>query len=365
MKIDKKPSQVYLKTLKAKKLSFDYNQSNLVELLDNYFLTLKEIENDKKNLFKKFSFNKKRLNYQGFYIYGPVGTGKTMIMDNFYESIDFMPKKRKHFHSFINGIHENINFFRKKKNKEPIKKTAEIFFRKTKLLCLDEFQINDITDAMIVGRLFKYFFELGIFVFITSNTPPDQLYKNGINRDLFIPFINLIKEKTNVKILDSKIDYRKITLKGKKVYFSPINKDEKESFDKLWETLSEGKNEILEIYSSGRKIIIKNFFNGVARENFKQICGLPLSTNDYIKMVKYIKLFFLEDIPLFSENNSDEARRFINFIDTLYDKKCVLICLASKEPEQLYSKGPLIDVFRRTSSRLIQMQSKEWLEFFY
>ena len=134
MKIDKKPSQVYLKTLKAKKLSFDYNQSNLVELLDNYFLTLKEIEKDKKKLFKKFSFNKKRLNYQGFYIYGPVGTGKTMIMDNFYESIDFMPKKRKHFHSFINGIHENINFFRKKKNKEPIKKTAEIFFRKTKLL---------------------------------------------------------------------------------------------------------------------------------------------------------------------------------------------------------------------------------------
>ena len=127
------------------------------------------------------------------------------------------PKSRKHFHAFMNEIHEEVNFFRKRRHKEPVKKAAEKIFKKTKFLCLDEFQINDITDAMIVGRLFEYFFDMGIFVFITSNSPPDELYKNGINRDLFLPFIEIIKKKTEVKVLDSKTDYRKLTLKGKKV----------------------------------------------------------------------------------------------------------------------------------------------------
>ena len=284
-------------------------------------------------------------------------------MDIFYEAIDFLPKSRKHFHAFMNGIHEEVNFFRKRKDKEPVKKVAEKIFKKTKFLCLDEFQINDITDAMIVGRLFEYFFDLGIFVFITSNSPPDELYKNGINRDLFLPFIEIIKNKTEVKVLDSKTDYRKLTLKGKKVYFTPINKIETKNFYKLWKEICEEKNEILKIYSSGREIVFNNFSNGVAKINFKEICGIPLSTNDYSKVVKFVKLFFVEGIPEFSESNSDEARRFINFIDTLYDKKCTLICLSSKKPEELYSKGPLSFEFKRTASRLMEMQSKEWLKF--
>ena len=355
------PSQIYNFRLSKEKISYDENQHHLLKILDNYFINLKNNKKNSQHIFKNFFERNKSPECQGLYIYGPVGTGKSMIMDIFYESIKFLPKSRIHFHEFMRDIHKSIDFFRKKNENNPIKKTAESMGKKIKFLCLDEFQINDITDAMIVGRLFKYFFEMKIFVFITSNIEPKKLYKNGINRETFVPFIDLILKKLEIRNLNSNIDYRKKTLKGNKVYFSQLDQNEEKNFFSLWKKISESKGQTLIISSYSRNIRINNFVNGVAKFKFEEICGVPLSSADYILLVKYVKLFFIEYIPQFSESNSDKARRFINFIDTLYDNKCTLVCLALKKPEELYLKGPLDFEFERTVSRLIEMQSKKWL----
>ncbi len=300
---------------------------------------------------------------RGLYIHGDVGRGKTMLMDLFFASVAFAPKQRCHFHEFMADVHERIGEARREVEGDPIPHVASGIAENARLLCFDELQVTDIADAMILGRLFKHLFERQVVVVATSNSAPEQLYENGLNRQLFVPFIGLIGEHMEVAELKSAKDYRLEKLAGLPLYFAPADDRARAELDAHWERLTgrhPGASDVLEI--KGRQVKVPLASMGVARFSFAELCEAPLGTHDYLRIAHTYHTLLVDDIPVMARDRRNPARRFINLIDTLYDNKVCLIASAAAEPDDLCVDDAGAKAFQRTASRLIEMRSAEYLE---
>jgi len=297
---------------------------------------------------------------KGLYLWGGVGRGKSMMMDLFFETVPEPRKRRVHFHAFMQEVHSGMHEARKTGVDDAIKPVADDIAQDVRLLCFDEMQISDITDAMIVGRLFESLFASGVVIVTTSNRAPDDLYKNGLNRNLFIPFIELLKDRLTVLELASETDYRQDRLEGEQVYFSPANAEAKAKISNIWQSLTGGTADPLILRVKGRDVTIPAFRNGIARASFFDLCGQPLGAADYLAVAENARVLVLENIPCLSRDNFNEAKRFVTLIDALYEGKVRLICSAAAQPEQLYLEGEGVFEFGRTASRLREMQAAEW-----
>lgn len=297
---------------------------------------------------------------KGLYLWGGVGRGKSMLMDLFVETLGDVPSRRVHFHAFMQEIHAGMHEARQNGIEDALKPVVEDVVKSVRVLAFDEMQITDITDAMIVGRLFEALFEAGVVVITTSNRVPDDLYKNGLNRQLFLPFIQLIKEKVVVWEMVSPTDYRQNRLEGSQVYFSPIGPEARAEMNAIWADLTGGASEPLVLRVKGRDVTLPAFRNGVARASFYDLCGKMLGPGDYLAVAEAVKVLMLDDIPALSRNNFNEAKRFVTLIDALYEARVRMICSAAAKPEMLYLEGEGTFEFERTASRLREMQDKDW-----
>ncbi len=297
---------------------------------------------------------------KGLYLWGGVGRGKSMLMDMFAANMGDVPARRVHFHAFMQEIHSAMHEARKTGVDDAIAPVAAQVAASVKVLAFDEMQISDITDAMIVGRLFQALFAAGVVVVTTSNRVPDDLYKDGLNREIFLPFIELIKEKMTVWELTSPRDYRQDRLAGSQSYFTPVNSESRAAMEAVWNDLTGGIGEELTLRVKGRDVIIPQFRNGVARADFHALCGRPLGAADYLALADASRVLLLDDIPALGRSNFNEAKRFVTLIDALYEAKVRLICSAAASPEMLYLEGEGTFEFERTASRLREMQAEGW-----
>ena len=295
----------------------------------------------------------------GLYLWGGVGRGKSMLMDLFVEVVD-VPKRRVHFHAYMQELHAAMHEARS----EGVKDALQPFLNQTgsdiRLLAFDEMQISDITDAMIVGRLFEGLMARGVTIVTTSNRPPEDLYLNGLNRQLFLPFITMLREKLHVVSLDHDTDYRQNRLSGAQVFFTPSGPEARAAIDGIWADITGGQAEPLTLTVKGRKVVLEEHHNGSARATFFQLCGQALGPADYLAIAENLRLLVLEDIPRLGRSNFNEAKRFVTLIDALYEAKVRLIATAAAEPEMLYVEGTGAFEFERTASRLREMQDADW-----
>ena len=299
---------------------------------------------------------------KGLYIHGAVGRGKTMLMDLFFETTTFRYKRRTHFHEFMAEVHERIGAARKTVPGDPIPQVASAIASKTALLCFDEMHVTDIADAMILGRLFAGLFENQVVVVATSNVHPRDLYRNGLNRQLFVPFIGLLEENMETEELLAAKDFRLVKLAGKALYFTPADAAAKAQMDRLWAELT-GNSESapLTLEVKGRKLAVPLAAMGVARFSFAELCEQPLGTLDYLALAHKFHTLFIDGVPVMAPAQRDVARRFVNLIDTLYDNRVGLVVSAAAEPDGLYPTGDVHFLFERTASRLIEMRTEGYL----
>ena len=296
---------------------------------------------------------------KGLYLWGGVGRGKSMLMDMFVDASP-VPARRVHFHAFMQEIHAGMHKARQDSVEDALQPVAQAVSTDIKLLAFDEMQITDITDAMIVGRLFEMLMQSGVVIVTTSNRVPDDLYKDGLNRQLFLPFIDLLKDKMEVAELASPTDYRQDRMSGSPVFFTPNGPEARAQIEEIWQRLTEGKAKPLELIVQGRKVRLPVFHNGVARAKFFDLCGVPLGPADYLTIAEAARVLVIEDIPRLSRNNFNEAKRFVTLIDALYEARVQLIASAAATPEMLYVEGTGTFEFERTASRLREMQSADW-----
>jgi cell division protein ZapE len=307
---------------------------------------------------------------KGLYIFGDVGRGKTMLMDLFFAASPVVRKRRVHFHEFMAEVHERVHGLRQMAKlgeisvEDPIGVAASAIAQETRLLCFDEFHVTDIADAMILGRLFKRLFELGVVVVATSNVPPTELYKDGLNRALFLPFIALIEEHMEIRQLDARTDFRLEKLAGVPVWYVPADRAAEAALDQTWRRLTSGHTgEPQDLLVKGRTIRIPRATMGVARFSFHDLCQQPLAAADYLKIAREYHTILLDRVAAMDYERRNEAKRFIILIDTFYDNAVKLIASAEAEPDVLYraDEGFEASEFKRTASRLIEMRSKAYL----
>lgn len=296
---------------------------------------------------------------KGLYLWGGVGRGKSMLMDLFVDSLS-VPVRRVHFHAFMQEIQNALHEARKSNTADALAPVAKSVSDTVKVLAFDEMQIKDIADAMIVGRLFEKLFSAGVVVVTTSNRVPKDLYKDGLNRQLFLPFIDLISEKLDVLEMASDTDYRQNRLSGEQTYFAPVNEAARVQMDGIWTDLSAGHSTSFTLVHKGRNLVFPAFHNGVARFSFYDLCGQMLGPGDYLAIADAVRVLMVDNIPQLGRNNFNEAKRFVTLIDALYEAKVKLICSAAAAPEMLYIEGEGVFEFERTASRLREMQSAEW-----
>jgi cell division protein ZapE len=297
---------------------------------------------------------------RGLYLWGGVGRGKSMLMDLFTEATDITQKRRVHFHAFMQSVHKGMHAARSRGVEDALAPVADEIIRDLRLLAFDEMQITDITDAMIVGRLFEKLFAAGVVIVTTSNRPPVDLYRDGLSRALFLPFIVMLEEKLEVALLESPTDYRQHRLAGAQVYFHPARQATSD-IAAIWTDLTGGAPDqplLLEV--NNRQLTLARFANGVGRASFWDLCSKPLGPADYLAIARAVRVLILEDIPQLSSANYNEAKRFVTLIDALYEAKVRLIASAAEAPERLYIEGEGSFEFERTASRLREMQSADW-----
>jgi cell division protein ZapE len=307
---------------------------------------------------------------RGFYVHGEVGRGKTMLMDLFFQDSPIEHKRRAHFHEFMAEVHERIYGFRQNvargeiPDEDVIALTAHAIFEQAWLLCFDEFHVTDIADAMILGRLFARLFELGTVVVATSNVAPDDLYKGGLNRSLFLPFIAQIEEHMSVLRLDARTDFRLEKLAGVKMWLVPADAAASMALDKAWASMTgSAPCKARDISIKGRILHVPCSAHGVARFSFADICEQPLAASDYLRLARDYHTIMIDRIPVMDFPERNAAKRFITLIDTLYDNGVKLMASAGADPMSLYlaSEGVEANEFKRTSSRLIEMGSESYL----
>ena len=303
-------------------------------------------------------FNRGAEHKHGFYIWGAVGRGKTMLMDDFYAKAPDLPKRRVHFHAFMQDVHAARTAM---KSDDIISDIAEGIAKDAKLLCLDEMQVTDIADAMILGRLFEALWLRHVVIVTTSNQPPDGLYKDGLNRQLFLPFIARLNHMMEVMELTAGKDYRLGRVAAEQTYISPLTPKADATLTELWHRLADSENgRPQEIDVLGRKLLVPYAAHGCCWFEFDALCRQPLGAPDYLALARNYQTIFVAHVPVLKSSERNEAKRFILLIDTLYDAGTRLVVTAAAEPEKLCTTGPHKAEFLRTASRLREMQSVSW-----
>jgi cell division protein ZapE len=324
----------------------------------------------KQGLFGRLFADKNEAPPRGLYVHGEVGRGKTMLMDLFFQDSPVEHKRRAHFHEFMTEVHERIYGFRQSiargeiADEDVIALTAAAIFDQAWLLCFDEFHVTDIADAMILGRLFARLFDLGTVVVATSNVAPDDLYKGGLNRALFLPFIAQISEHMSVLRLDARTDFRLEKLAGVKMWLVPADAAASSALDKAWASMTgNAPCKARDIPIKGRVLHVPCSAHGVARFSFADICDQPLAASDYLRLARDYHTIIIDRIPVMDIGERNAAKRFITLIDTLYDNAVKLMASAAADPMSLYLAGEGVEAneFKRTSSRLIEMGSESYL----
>ncbi len=307
---------------------------------------------------------------KGLYLFGDVGRGKTTLMDMFFAGVPVAHKRRVHFHEFMTEVHERIHVLRQRMKAgevghgDPIPQTADAIAQEASLLCFDEFHVTDIADAMILGRLFKRLFERGVVVVATSNVPPSELYKDGLNRALFLPFIDLLAEHMTCVRLAARTDFRLEKLAGKSTWYVPADAAATAALDRAWLLLTAGHaGEQRHLRVLGRELVVPRAAMGTARFSFRDLCQQPLAGADYLKIAREFHTVLIARIPIMDYAMRNEAKRFIILIDTFYDNAVKLVASADAEPAALYrgTDGFEAQEFGRTASRLIEMRSQSYL----
>lgn len=384
------PLQAYKDLLNKGELKADPRQWHAAErlqVLHDDFLENELKKSAVKTLLSRFSVkNKQPASPKGVYIYGDVGRGKSMIMDLFFETIDVPNKRRVHFHEFMLECHQEIHRWRQlsdadKKSElgkvaksidldDPIPPVVRKMAGQAKLLCFDEFQVHDIADAMILGRLFEGLFAAGVTVVATSNRVPDDLYKDGLNRPLFLPTIEMLKTSLEVLELSGPIDYRLDRMKGLPVYHVPVNNETTKALSAAFWKLTdrdvgdplEAPSAEIEVQGQGRTLFVPKAMKGVAVFSFKRLCANALGAADYLSIAWRFHTVFIVAIPQLGPSKRNEAKRFVTLIDSLYENNVKLFCSAATQPENLYPAGDGNFEFDRTVSRLMEMQSDDYLK---
>jgi len=347
----------------TRELDPDPAQAEAIARLDRLDKALSQFKPSGRGLFSLFRKPAKPEVPAGLYMWGGVGRGKTMLMDLFHEHVDFEPRRRIHFHEFMAEVHDRIGEARKTVEGDPIPHVADQIAKGPTLLCFDELHVTDIADAMILSRLFKTLFANGTVLVATSNARPDQLYKDGLNRQLFLPFIDLLEDHVEILELKSQKDYRLDKLQGHPLYFAPVDETARREMDSHWERLTAHHQPVpMSLEIKGREIEVPRAALGVARFAFEDLCARPLGPRDYLLIAHTFHTVLIDDIPVLRPAQRNEARRFINLIDALYDNKVGLIASAQAEPDDLYAAGDGSDLFVRTASRLMEMRSPTYLE---
>lgn len=357
-------SRAYHKRLGDGRLTADPAQTRALGVL-----TRVEHDLGKKGLFGG------RPEVQGVYLWGPPGRGKSMLMDLFYACAPEPRKTRAHFHAFMARVHDLIRQWREGDRKsrqavfgaykgdDPIEPVAELIASEARLLCFDELQVTDIADAMILGRLFEALFERKVVLAITSNRVPSDLYKDGINRPLFTPFIDQITARCEVVEVSGERDWRRNRLAGTPVWFSPDGPEARAGFEVLWSDLKGDEPEApAHLAVLGRDVVLDRTVGGLGRATFEDLCARPLGPQDYLAMAGRFHTLFLEGLPRLGPDRRQEAKRLVTLIDALYEARTRLVVLAEAEPETLYPTGDGAFEFERTVSRLREMASASWIE---
>ncbi len=349
---------VYLELLERGEINHDNKQIDVLDDLEE--LEKKILEPATSTGLIERIFRKKTITNNGLYLWGSVGRGKSMLMDLFFDHIPITPKKRFHYLTFIQEIHDRLKEIRHDEVDEVISPLANILVQDAKLLCLDEFQIDNVPDGVIVGRLLENLFEKETKLFITSNRKPSELYKDGLNRHLIEPYIGVVNSNLSVVEFGGQLDHRKNRLSGRQTYFYPSNDYARTELNNIWNQLSDGHSEQLRIEVKGREIYFPQFSRGVLKAHFWDLCGQPLGPPDFLAIANHIKVLILEDVPLLSRQNYNEAKRFVMLVDTLYENKINFFLSAASSPDNLYIEGNESFEFNRAVSRLYEMQGKNW-----
>ncbi len=305
----------------------------------------------------------------GLYLVGDVGRGKSMLMDLFFAAAEVTPKRRIHFHAFMQETHKRIHAWRRQPERlddpgsdDPIPPLADSIAAEASLLCFDEFQINDIADAMILGRLFKALFARGVVVVATSNTAPDELFAGQPGRDAFLPFIALIKQHLDVLVLNGARDFRRQRLQALPTWHVPADQRSQQALDDAFASLAgRGRAKAERMQVLGHTLTVPLALNGVARFDFETLCRQALGPGDYGALATHYQALVLDGVPILSPDNHDAARRFITLVDELYEHRVKLVASADAAPDDLYPTGHGAAAFKRTASRLIEMQSQDYL----
>ena len=337
---------------KKKNLEINVYQLAIIDQLKSFYKL-----NFNQSIFNKL-FSKIDLK-PGFYLYGGVGVGKTMILNFFFDLVEDK-KLRQHFNEFMLSFHDFAHERKEKNEENVINQFVKDLKSKTKLIYFDEFQVTNIVDAMILGKLFEQIFKENIKIILTSNTKISELYKDGLQRDQFKPFIKIMEEQCTELELKIEDDYRKSNENQKQRYFYPLNQETNFKINKFFRTITKDKKHLSKIINvKGREFKIKNFYEGVARFDFDDLCNQNLGAEDYLEIIKNCKFITLDNIPQFNDVNSNQQQRFITLIDVLYDKDIPLAVTAEKNIDQFTSSRLLENPFKRTVSRLYELTSVE------
>lgn len=353
-------------------ITADSAQANAVGALEKLDVALEEYSGQmgKQGWAARLGFGgSNRTPPKGLYMWGGVGRGKSMIMDLFYDQSDIEQKQRVHFHAFMQEVHKRLHAFREaqKAGKVPDKKDgvealSRVISERAWLICFDEFHVTDIADAMILDRLFTHLFDQGVVVVATSNRHPRDLYKDGLQRERFLPFIDVLLEKMNVLELASARDYRLERLQGMEVYITPSGDKASAKLVADFEALTVGvEGREVQIDVNGRSVTISNAAEGVALVSFEELCAQPLGPGDYLEIAARFHTMMIRDVPKLGPSNRNEAKRFVTLIDALYEAKVNFVCSAAVPPTELYTEGDGAFEFERTVSRLMEMQSADYM----
>lgn len=363
------PMERYQKDLTREDFRHDPSQEMAVALLQDLYERLVSAREKElapvgvgQRLLRAISGPPKRELQKGLYFWGGVGRGKTYLMDNFFESLPFNEKMRAHFHRFMKRVHQDLKALGGEKN--PLEKVADGIAAEARVICFDEFFVSDITDAMILGGLIRALFERGVSLVATSNIVPDGLYKDGLQRARFLPAIDMLNLHTQVVNVDGGVDYRLRILEQAELYHYPLGAESEASLLQSFENLVPDKEEIranVEIEVEGRPIRSRFEAEDVVWFEFVSLCDGPRSQNDYIELAREYHAVLIANIPCMGRDTDDQARRFINLVDEFYDRNVKLIVSAEVGLESLYAGGKLNFEFERTQSRLLEMQSRDYL----
>jgi cell division protein ZapE len=352
------PGELYQTRSQQQALSKDSRQERILKHLDRLAQTLAPDPAQDRGLLAKMLGKKAR--HAGIYLWGGIGAGKTMLMDIFYETLPFPEKKRTHFHQFMRGVHNHLK--EQKAQSDPLQQIARHMAYQYRVLCLDEFIVTDITDAMILSGLLKHMFAAGVCLVTTSNTEPDELYKNGLQRARFLPAIELIKQHMEVMHLDNKVDYRLRALRQAGTYHQPLNEQTRKQMQSTFSNLSSSPASAGEIEINQRALVFKGLAKGVAWFDFQVLCKSARSQIDYLEIAKLYHSVLISEVRPMDATADDAARRFLNLIDVLYNHKVKLVISADAPPAELYKGKRLTAEFKRAVSRLAEMQSEKYLK---